>query len=465
MAIQSFKDIIDSKGYRINSKDREIFETSNLQSFFGLSNDDGIEFIVYDVNDNQLPQSDFGMVRYVPLTSDNIRDYFLIADGTLFQAYNFPNEYFIDVERLLNEAGFTNGIFKTQITLINKRLGSNEKYDKVWISEISPSRTEVRLLPLKRSENQNSDLFKRYGMFLNDKHFRDDTIEYAIQFVEKINPTQIASNIKSKYGDNWFEKLQSEFQIKTFDVFITNIHTKFMQSVMYELTNRNSDIFDLNYGKLKNGIPDIELSKEDIQKTIIRLLIKSIDYHLSKPAVKENSTYKIETDDSLDIVGQVLQRKSEDTLIDTKDPVLKVAQQIKVNQTNADLELEKAIEDEKPKPKPEPTPEPTPPNPQKPATYNYTYRGNTSGTIYWTDSMGTQRSMYTNVNQDYQIGCAQVGTLSGFGNFSVIDVCGDTIPTGGNSGKGGGGTNNNPTMPGDYPNGQKNGPNDNKSQK
>jgi len=95
MAIQFFKDIVDSKGYRINSKDREIFERGDLQSFFGLSDADAIEFIIYDVNDNQLPQDKYGLVRYVPLTTQNIRDYFLIADGTLFQAFNFPNEYFL----------------------------------------------------------------------------------------------------------------------------------------------------------------------------------------------------------------------------------------------------------------------------------------------------------------------------------------------------------------------------------
>ncbi len=56
MAIKTFKDIIDYKGYRINSKDRKIFEEGNLQTFFGFGESDAIEFIVYDINDNQLPQ-------------------------------------------------------------------------------------------------------------------------------------------------------------------------------------------------------------------------------------------------------------------------------------------------------------------------------------------------------------------------------------------------------------------------
>jgi len=145
MAIKTFKDIIDYKGYRINSKDRKIFEEGNLQTFFGFGESDAIEFIVYDVNDNQLPQINDELVRYVPMTTQNIKDYFLVAEGTLFQKNQFPSEYFVDAERLLREAGYDNGIFKTQITLLNKRVGSEKNQDKLWISEISPSRTEIYL--------------------------------------------------------------------------------------------------------------------------------------------------------------------------------------------------------------------------------------------------------------------------------------------------------------------------------
>jgi len=61
MAIQTIKEIINSKGYLIDSKDRQIFENGDLRSFFGLSTNDAIEFIIYDINNNQLPQSDMIM--------------------------------------------------------------------------------------------------------------------------------------------------------------------------------------------------------------------------------------------------------------------------------------------------------------------------------------------------------------------------------------------------------------------
>jgi hypothetical protein len=155
MAIQTIKEIINNKGYLIDSKDRQIFENGDLRSFFGLSTNDAIEFIIYDVNNNQLPQSDGKLVRYIPLSTENIRDYLLIADGTIFQRYQLPKEYFVDVERLLREAGYDNGIFKTQITLVNKRIGSDYVTDKLWISEISPSRTEVRLYIKEKPKTRN----------------------------------------------------------------------------------------------------------------------------------------------------------------------------------------------------------------------------------------------------------------------------------------------------------------------
>ena len=362
MAIQNFKNIVETKAYRIDSKDREIFETGDLQSFFGLSDSDSIEFIIYDANDNQLPQSNYGSVRYIPLTTQNIRDYFLIADGTLFQALSFPNEYFIDVERLLKEAGYNNGIFKTQITLISNRIGSNSKYDKLWISEISPSRTEIRLLPLKRKETENTDLFQRFGVMINDGEFRDDTVYYALEFIEKINPTQISTYIKEKYSESWFNKLNAEFKITGFEIFSTTVYNKFMQSALYEFTNRISDIRNLEYGSPKISKPPLQLSKNNIQDTCYKLLIKAIDFYLSSPAFSENPSYTTQTDDSLDIVGQVLQRTESDTKIDTKDPVIKKAEVVKVNDVELDalLEKETPIPDDK---KPEPTPEPITPTP------------------------------------------------------------------------------------------------------
>ena len=91
MAIKTFKEILNNQGYRISSNDRKIFEEGNLESFFGFGEKDAIEFIVYDLNDNQLPQINDELVRYVPITTANIKDYFLIAEGTVLKKKSISN--------------------------------------------------------------------------------------------------------------------------------------------------------------------------------------------------------------------------------------------------------------------------------------------------------------------------------------------------------------------------------------
>ena len=352
MAIKTFKEILNNQGYRISSNDRKIFEEGNLESFFGFGEKDAIEFIVYDLNDNQLPQMNDELVRYVPLTTANIKDYFLIAEGTMLQKHQFPNEYFIDVERLLREAGYDNGIFKTQITLINKRVGSEAPSDSLWISEISPSRTEVRLLPLKKGIQLNPELKKRYDLFINNGEFRDDTINLAFNFIEKVNPSVIDNFLKSKYSTKWLDKMASEFKIKDFDTFSTIVFEKFVEASFYEFTNRISDIKDVNYGKPKKERPVIELSVNQIENICKKILIMCIDFYLSKPDVKKEATYDAGINDSIDIVGKVLQRIDSNNKIDTSSPIIKKAEILKPILTSKELKLEDEIKKQIPPPPP-----------------------------------------------------------------------------------------------------------------
>jgi hypothetical protein len=352
MAIKTFKEILNNQGYRISSNDRKIFEEGNLESFFGFGEKDAIEFVVYDLNDNQLPQINDELVRYVPLTTANIKDYFLIAEGTVLKKNQFPSEYFIDVERLLREAGYDNGIFKTQITLLNKRVGSEFPSDSLWIAEISPSRTEVRLLPLKRGLELNKELKKRFDLFINNGEFRDDTINLAFNFIEKVNPSIIDNFLKSKYSTKWLDKMVSEYKIASLDVFSTKVFEKFVEASFYEFTNRISNIKDVNYGKVKKEKPVIELSVNQIESICKNILIMCIDFYLSKPDVKKEATYDAGLDDSIDIVGKVLQRIESNTTIDSTSPVIKKAELIKPILTSKELKLEEEIKKQIPPPPP-----------------------------------------------------------------------------------------------------------------
>ena len=81
MALETFKEIVERKGYLVENEDRKIFEKEIKKSNFGLGVSDMIEFILYDSNDNQLPQGeDAKLVRYIHIDDKNINDYFLITN-------------------------------------------------------------------------------------------------------------------------------------------------------------------------------------------------------------------------------------------------------------------------------------------------------------------------------------------------------------------------------------------------
>lgn len=352
MAIKTFKDIINNKGYRVSSDDRKIFEEGNLQSFFGLGDSDAIEFIVYDSNDNQLPQkaANGKTVRYVPLTSNNISDYILIAEGTVLQKFQFPNEYFIDAERLLREAGYDNGIFKTQVTLINKRVGSDSEEDKLWISEISPSRTEVRLFPIKNAKVKYPELEERFALFTSNKDFRDDTIIEAFKIIEQVDSNIIGTYLKTKYGENWVSKMSGEFKIKNFDEFVNRVNTKFREAAAYELTNRISNINDTNYGKRKQTKTPLTLSSDAIISICQKLITDVINFYLPKQDLISTATFDAGIDESYDEVGEILQTRESDLIVDTSDPVLTKKISKRFVESNKELELKKIIAKETPFP-------------------------------------------------------------------------------------------------------------------
>ena len=374
MAIKTFKEIIDNKGYRISTKDREIFEEGTLQSFFGFSDSDMIEFIVYDANENQLPQGDEGkLVRYIPLSSENIKDYFLIADGTKFQAFQFPNEYFIDAERLIKEAGYNNGIFKTEITLLNKRVGYDNINEKLWIQEISPSRNEIRVLPIMNDVSKKTDLLARYNIMAEGSNFRDDIIPYVGNFVDMVNPMEVAGFIRKTYSEKWYNNFISEFGISGFESMVTKIYDDFRKSVYNEFSNRVSSIGDINYGKKKPTKPSLRFSKEDVYKVSQRILIEIVDKYLPKRVMQAETSVDNVFEASMDKISEVINSRESDVVIKANVPSIEVTETKDTKDTDdvkEDAKNKLDILIEKEVPKELPIPDFKKPNPIKSKSKN-----------------------------------------------------------------------------------------------
>ena len=231
MAIKNFKSILDKTGYYVSEKDRKIFERGSLPAYFGRGATDTIEFILYDQADNILPQGKDGKtVRYVDITDrESIRKYILIVRP---QSSNMPNEYFVDVEKLINEAGYKNGIFKTQVTLLNKRVGTEKKQNKLWVHEISPSRTEIRVLPMKVSNPKlRNNLLTRYDIFLRDGEFRDDIVNRIQSFQQTLSAETVKKILLNAYGQDWINLVKSEFQVPDIDDFLRRVVEKSKEAI------------------------------------------------------------------------------------------------------------------------------------------------------------------------------------------------------------------------------------------
>jgi hypothetical protein len=325
MAIKSFKEIIDNKGYLVDAKDRTIFEKEIGRSNFGNGESDSIEFVLYDANDNILPQGDTNAkVKYIHLNDENIRKYFLMAENPSNKKTNGAFEYIIDVEKLIQEAGYKNGIFKSQITLLNRRVGSEEKIkDKLWINEISPSRTEIRVLPLKDGETINPDLEARYNVLIEDGQFRDDTIYFVQSYVQNIDIQKVLETIIAEKGTeadgiHYINKIKNEFQIYDFDKFLLDVKTLFVKNTEYFIQNRDYHVNSINHGKpLTTPIP-IDLSLSKIKETCISILIESIDHYLIKRNLTDENVLTDAEQITIDALQDILVSSTSDDVFESR---------------------------------------------------------------------------------------------------------------------------------------------------
>ena len=297
MAINQFKEIVDKKGYKVDSKDRAIFEKEVGKSYFGLGDADTIEFVLYDSNDNLLPQGESGeLARYIFLNDVNISKYFIFTENSSNKRLNGAKEYIIDTEFLVREAGYSTGIFKTQTTLLNRRVGSETVVDdKLWIHEISPSRTEIRVLPISGVDGKpNSDLTERLNILLSDGHFKDDTIYFIQPYIESLKVENILKSfVTSKgtvvEGENYIKLIQTEFGINDWENFIKIIRDKLVESTLYWIQNLDSNINSINYGNPLSTPKPIELSVTQIKDFVKSSLIEIIKFYLPTQNIQEDN--------------------------------------------------------------------------------------------------------------------------------------------------------------------------------
>jgi hypothetical protein len=278
--IEGINNKTENEGQFLQTDDLFIVSKTEIDSTdFGDCKYDVMEVSLYDINNNILPQTSGNSVAYIKM--GDIKNY--MRQITNKQGLK---ELAIDAEKLINDLGYTNGIIKININFVRYKVGSEDALESVWIEEISPSREEIRIIPLKTKfpnindktkkefknlENLNKD-FKYYkNALLNSLNSFNNT------FLDKIN-----SELETKYGKDFFNILKKDFGLSNFNIIRDKISNDFKQSVEYYLNNKYYKISESTFGKPSEiRFEDCEVYEfNDMVSTIQNILTECINFNL-----------------------------------------------------------------------------------------------------------------------------------------------------------------------------------------
>ena len=344
MALNDFKNIeninlnLDTTAQLLNSKDLNIFKTSiSNVTDFGMSKNDVIEFRVYDIGNNLLEQTGGKTVNYIH--KDNLPKYLKSSIDSKTQEKIFE----IDVEKLVKEAGYGNGEFKVVFNFLKNYVGNENQKQKVWIHEVSPSRTEIRIQPLiTNDEAQNRQINRRYTSFMDGAaELRENVINIKNQ-IDKVE-LQISDLIDKyfieKHGQKWLDVVKADYKFLTdsqYKSFKQKIFTDFKTSIFAQLDGKEFKLGNPNFNKQVTTPLDLDeyLTPIEINALVNSRLLEAIDYNMS------NVTYKDYPQAIKDIINQKKDLQVLQNLLDTNTITKSnLTQTQKLGKVNRDVKI------------------------------------------------------------------------------------------------------------------------------
>lgn len=238
---------VENKGQFLQKDDLFIVSKTEIEETdFGDCKYDVMEVSVYDVNNNLLPQKSGNNVAYIK--TGDIKNYL----------YNLTNkggqkELAIDAEKLLKELGFTNGILKLNLNFVRNKVGTNDTLTRAWIQEISPSREEIRILPLQTKDINVNKLtnteFKNIHNLSKDFKYYKKNILDSLDTFEFNSLSTIDDALVNKFGNDFKSTLKKDFGLSDLDAFRDRIFIDFKNSITYWVNNKHYDVTQTNFGK------------------------------------------------------------------------------------------------------------------------------------------------------------------------------------------------------------------------
>jgi hypothetical protein len=244
---EAVNDKTENEGKYLQAEDIFIVTKNEIEETeFGECKYDVMEVSVYDINNNLLPQQSGRNVSYIKTGDIKNYMYSLTNEGG-------QKELAIDIEKLLKDLGFSNGILKVNINFVRNKVGSENELSRVWIQEISPSREEIRILPLKTKDDNitaiNKTEFNNLKNLNKDFKYYKKTLLDSLTSFENNFLTKVDDYLVSKYGNDFFNTLKVDFGLSRFDNYRKKIFDDYKESVTHYLNNKYYKIGDTNFGK------------------------------------------------------------------------------------------------------------------------------------------------------------------------------------------------------------------------
>jgi hypothetical protein len=223
-----------------------VSKTEIEEADFGDCKHDVMEVSIYDVNNVLLPNKTGNNVAYIKPNDIKNYMYDIVNRGG-------QKELAINVEKLLNDLGFTNGILKVNINFVRNKIGTDNDLTRVWIQEISPSREEVRILPLKTKDTEinkvtNNEFKNIHNLSKDFKYYKKNILD-ALDKFEAGSLSAIDDSLVAKFGNDFRSVLRKDFGLRDLDTFHKRIFDNFRDSIKNWVNNKYYDVTQTTFGK------------------------------------------------------------------------------------------------------------------------------------------------------------------------------------------------------------------------
>ena len=212
---------LDFTSQTYNAQDVNLIPSFEIDTT--LTSESYIEFFIYDNNKNLL------------IPNYNFTDYTVLNNGQSAGSNNSLSQIDINPEKALVDYGFTQGEYTTYFNFLNKKIGT--QLQQLYISEISPDRTEIRL---------DSTILTAFDIasstldFITERANTPYFLDFYLNFGE--NNLAIANNIQLDNQDpnnptvlvKLYEPLPEGFEVNSTLWIVTAVEEPIAYKVIFE---------------------------------------------------------------------------------------------------------------------------------------------------------------------------------------------------------------------------------------